>query len=206
MRDKTAEGASVIIQELARKGLHLLIAFVPLIALSSRLAAVVLLCAGALYYLFSELVRLKYHGDSSIPLVLTTVVRRLTVLSSRKYEGNTIVKSPLTLAAGAILSLLFFEGQVLEIAICALAFGDTAAALVGKTVPVAHIFGLPEKTVGGTTACFAASFFTIWIVTGTWGIALICGAAAAAFEFIPLKDYDNICVPLGTGFIALLLL
>jgi dolichol kinase len=199
-----SEGRTVLLHELVRKAVHLLIAFLPLIAEASMPAAFLLLCLGMAYYLYSEMIRVFYRGVSPVPLYLTAWVRRMTLFAARRQEPQTVMIAPLTLGTGALLSLLLFDHETMRIAVFALAFGDTAAALMGNVMPLKRCGFIPRKSIGGTLGCLAAVVISTYYVTRTWQTALICGAAAAIVELIPLKEYDNISLPLAVGVTALL--
>jgi dolichol kinase len=199
--------SSVLLHEIARKALHLLIAFLPfIVTATSRLAATVLLSVGALYYIYSETIRLFYRGASPIPLMLTDWVRRMTLFSSRRQESLTFMIAPLTLALGGLLTILIFDGDAMYIGIYALAFGDTAAALIGNIFPVKQFSIIPGKSLGGGLACFVTVLTAAFIVSGRWDVGLSCAGAAALTELIPMKEYDNIAVPLVAGYAAYLFL
>jgi dolichol kinase len=120
------------------------------------------------------------------------------------------VLGPVTLGLGAFLSLLLFPPLVASIAIYALAFGDGTASLAGKFfghIRPPFLFG---KSLEGSLVCFFAVFISAFLVTvhnGTinWHTALVAACAAAAAELIPLRDWDNIIVPLTVGLAVCLL-
>lgn len=199
-----SEGRTVLLHEMVRKAVHLLIAFLPLIAEASMISAILLLCLGMAYYLYSEMIRLFYRGISPIPLYLTAWVRRMTLFAARRQEPQTVMIAPLTLGVGALLSLLLFDHETMRIAVFALAFGDTAAALVGNVIPIRQCGLAARKSIGGTLGCLAAVSLSTYAVTGTWQVSIICGTVAAIVELIPLKEYDNISLPLAVGVTALL--
>jgi len=86
---------------------------------------------------------------------------------------------------------------------CALVLGDTAAALVGKTVGRVRILG---KTLEGSLACFAVSFLFAWGVVGLPAWVAACGALTATlFELLPIPLDDNFRIPLSAGYVMKLL-
>jgi len=110
--------------EIVRKALHLLIAFVPLLAGIDVRATMTLLAAGTLFYVFAE--RLRIEGQ---PVLL---ISDLTIIASRERDKGRFVLGPVTLGVGAMLSLLLYPSTAAAIAIYALAFGDGFASLAGK--------------------------------------------------------------------------
>lgn len=181
--------------ELLRKSLHVLIAFVPTMAqLFGAVATMSLLAAGTLFYAVAEALRL-----SGTQVVL---VSRITVLASRSRGGAGFELGPVTLGLGAMLSLFLYPAPAAAIAIYALAFGDGFASLGGKLFGLTPIPELGGKTLEGSTICYIAVFLAAFSVTRNPGVSVIVAAGAAAFEALPLKDLDNIVLPLGTGLIA----
>jgi dolichol kinase len=113
------------------------------------------------------------------------------------------VLGPVTLGAGAFLALLLFPPQAAAIAVYALAFGDGTASLAGK------FFGrvpfLFEKSLEGSLACFLGTLISAALVSREWRTALIIAAVTTAAELIPVRDWDNIIIPLAAGSAALFL-
>ncbi len=183
-----------ITNEIVRKSIHLLSAFVPTIASYSRTVALALLAAGAIVYSLSEYFRLS--GRS------TGFINSVTVFAARPSEASNFVLGPVTLALGCMLALLFYPSPASAIAIYALAFGDGFASLVGRLVGRTPIPGIRGKTVEGSLACFLASALAAWELTKNTGISISCAVVAAAIELVPLKDLDNVLLPLAVGFYA----
>jgi dolichol kinase len=180
--------------EIVRKALHLLIAFVPLLASVDLRATMMLLAGGTLFYVFAE--RLRIEGR---PVLL---ISDLTIIASREQDKGRFVLGPVTLGVGAMLSLLLYPSTAAAIAIYALAFGDGFASLAGKLFRSPSIPFTRNKTVAGTLACFIAVFLGTWKLTGRLTIAFSVAAAATLFELIPIRDFDNLILPVGTGFVA----
>ena len=108
-------------------------------------------------------------------------------------------KAPVTLALGAMVALAFYPMPAAAVAVYSLAFGDTAACLVGKSMGKTKI-PYTGKTLEGSMACFATVFALAFHATGcsvtkTAAVAL----AATLTELLPVKDYDNRLIPLVTG-------
>jgi dolichol kinase len=184
--------------EIIRKALHLLIALVPLLASFNLEATASLLAAGTLFYVFAEKMR-----TAGRPVF---IVSDLTVLASRESDRGRFVIGPVTLGLGAMLALLLYPSTAAAIAVYALAFGDGLASLAGKLFQTARIPGTRGKTIAGSLACFVAVLLSCLRLTGSPLKALLLALAATALEMIPVRDFDNLILPVGTGFLATLLL
>jgi phytol kinase len=101
-----------------------------------------------------------------------------------------------------MLSLLLYPSTAAAIAIYALAFGDGFASLAGKLFRSPTIPFTRNKTLAGTSACFLAVFLATWKLTGRLSVALIIAVGATTLELIPIRDFDNMILPVGTGFVA----
>ena len=184
--------------ELIRKALHLLIALVPLLASFNQQATVALLAGGTLFYVFAE--KLRIAGRPVF------IVSDLTVIASRERDRGRFVIGPVTLGVGAMLALLLYPATAATIAIYALAFGDGLASLAGKLFRTPLIPGTRGKTIAGSLACFLAVLLSCLRLTGSPLKALWLALAATALEMIPVRDFDNLILPVGTGLLATLLL
>ena len=180
--------------EIIRKALHLLIAFVPLLAGVDLRATMMLLAGGTLFYVFAE--RLRIEGRPVF------VISDLTIIASREQDRGRFVLGPVTLGVGAMLSLLLYPSTAAAIAIYALAFGDGFASLAGKLFRSPSIPFTRNKTLAGTAACFGAVLLSTWKLTGRLSIAFSIAVAATMLELIPIRDFDNLILPVGTGFVA----
>lgn len=180
--------------EIVRKALHLLIALVPLLAAADLRVTMMLLAGGTLFYVFAEQLRIEGR-----PVL---VISDLTVIASRERDRGHFVLGPVTLGVGAMLSLLLYPSTAAAIAIYALAFGDGFASLAGKLFRSPSIPFTRNKTLAGTTACFLAVLLGTWKLTGRLSIALSIAVTAAMLELIPIRDFDNLVLPVGTGLVA----
>lgn len=185
--------------EVIRKSIHMLIAFVPVIAqLIGRNHAAFLLLGGILLYSVAEALRLK--GKSVF------FISKITQLSSRKRDGERFVLAPVTLGIGAVLALSLYPEPAASVAIYALAFGDGLSSLFGKVFGSIHIPYTGGKTLEGSFTCFAAVLFSSFVVTQNFPSAVIIAVFATLLEAIPSKDFDNILLPFGTGLLASIIL
>ncbi len=111
-------------------------------------------------------------------------------------------------AIAILLTLITFPKPAALIAIYTLAIADPLSAIVG--IRFGKIRVVPEKSVEGSTAFFAAAFVcaasVLWAFAG--GEARVLGAAAlialcgAVFEMLPVRIDDNLTTPLVVGFTA----
>jgi dolichol kinase len=185
-------------REVLRKSLHCLIAFAAPLAEIGKTAVLALLSAGAVLYAVSEILRLK---GKQVPVFKTI---SLITMKAARARDTGFVWGPITLAVGAILSLLLFQKPILDIAIYSLALGDGLAGLVGQFGRLRPVF-LKGKSIEGSLTCLAAVFVSAFITSGNWHISLAAAVAATLTEAFPLKDYDNIAIPLVVGFLSLLI-
>ena len=180
--------------ELARKGVHMLIALAPSLAVINRSHAALLLMAGTLCYICAEGLRFLGFSPPLISFFTETVLR--------KREQGRFVMAPITLGLGALLALLLFPLPVASAAIYALAFGDSASCLVGKFLGRLRPGFLAGKSVEGSLACFAASTLPAFAVFRDWKTALAVGLASVFVDAFPLGDYDNLLLPMAAGLAA----
>ena len=195
---KNRTATDTLKSELVRKALHLLIALVPLLASVSLEATVALLAGGTLFYVFAE--RMRIAGRTVF------LVSDLTVIASRDSDRGHFVIGPVTLGVGAMLALLLYPSTAAAIAVYALAFGDGLASLAGKLVRTPRIPGTRGKTLAGSLACFLAVLASCLHLTGSPLKALLIALSATVLEMIPIRDFDNLILPVGTGFVAAKLL
>jgi dolichol kinase len=184
--------------ELIRKSLHLLISLVPLLAATNKELTMLLLAAGTLFYAFAEQLRL-----TGSPVF---IISSLTVSASRYRDRGRFVLGPVTLGIGAMLALLLYPAPAAAIAIYALAFGDSAASLMGKLIGGLRIPFTSGKTAAGSLSCFLAVLWITFRVTGSAEISFIIAITATLLEVLPSGDLDNLLLPVGTGMVATYLL
>ncbi|MCL2252731.1 MAG: phosphatidate cytidylyltransferase [Treponema sp.] len=177
--------------EIVRKSIHFLIALVPSIAALNKTAAVFLLMIGTLGYTLMEYLRLSG--------VKVPVISALTNMASRPRDMGRFVMGPVTLGFGAMLALLLYPSSAAAIAIYALAFGDGIASLAGKFIGKLRPAFLRGKSIEGSIACFTVVFASAYAVSGSLHIALTAAFTAMIAEALPLKDYDNIVIPVVVG-------
>jgi dolichol kinase len=184
-------------REMVRKVLHFLIALSPLMAAMNRPLTMLLLMTGTLMYACMECFRM---AGIRVPLI-----SQLTSIASRERDEGHFVLGPVTLGLGALMALLLYPAPAAAIAIYALAFGDGFASLIGRLFGVTRPAFLLGKSVEGSMACFCAVFFAVLHVSPDYRTALFAAIVATLVEALPLKDYDNIALPLTVGFVVRLL-
>ncbi len=200
MRNKIrvlVSAGQTIRKEIFRKSIHITIALVPTLASINFLLTVVALTTGILFYIANETARV--NGKA------TGIISRMTVMASRSTEHG-FVWGPVTLGLGALAALLYYPEPAAVVAIYALAFGDGIASLVGKLMGKSRILLFGRKTLAGSLSCFVAVLLSSWFVLDDWFLALMAAVTATLLELIPIRDLDNLIIPLGTGMIVTLLL
>lgn len=181
-------------KELFRKSIHMCTAFVPLLLHYLYLPTLCLLFAAGIFYVIAETLRRK---GQYIPLVSD-----ITAAAARKRDENKFVLGPVTLVAGILGAALFWTESAAAVGIFALAFGDGLASLAGKTfgrIKIPFTFG---KTAAGSLTCFAAIFCATFCVCQNCAISLIIALLGMAIEVLPLKDLDNLIIPILLGGVA----
>ncbi|MCL2484927.1 MAG: hypothetical protein FWF00_04875 [Endomicrobia bacterium] len=105
--------------------------------------------------------------------------------------------------SGALITIILFPNKYMVMAsFLYLAFGDAAAALVGKT------FGkhksIAGKSIEGSIACFAVCF-VVGLFLFNWKFALIGALFATIIEAMPWKVNDNFWMQIiNAGFLTAL--
>ena len=178
--------------ELARKGIHLLIGVSPTLAARDRVFTVGLLALGTALYIVLENLRLS---GKNIPLF-----SKISAAASRKRDKGRFILGPVTLGLGAATALVLYTPPAAALGIYALAFGDGAAALAGMMFGRVRPAVLRGKSLEGSLACFAVVLLAAKSLPLSGACAVACAATLA--EALPLKDFDNLAIPLATGLVA----
>ncbi len=185
-------------KEIVRKSIHLASAFVPFLLEHFRLIVLWGLAGVLVVYCIAEFLRIK--GKHIIFLSL------LTEAASRKRDENKFVLGPVTLALGVLTSAILFDEITASIAIYALAFGDGLASLAGMLFGKNKIPFGKGKTFEGSITCYCAIFVSTFCVTKNALFSLLVAFVGAVIEALPIKDFDNVIIPIGIGFFVQLLL
>lgn len=186
-----------LLVEVFRKTIHLSSALTVVFAERWYVLTVAGIVGISVVYCISEFLRM--HGYELY------IIAYITRYASRARDKGRFVLGPLTLAGGVLAALLLFPIHTAKIAIFALAFGDGLASLIGKRFGKIRLAFFKDKTVAGSVTCFAAVFLSAFAVSGSFWKSLLLGIAGAGIEMLPLKDYDNLLIPILIGYIALFL-
>jgi len=109
---------------------------------------------------------------------------------------------------------LIWQPTFARIGIYALAFGDGLASLAGKLFGRVQIPFTEGKTVAGSLTCFTAIFISCYLAcffmlqgqADITRVSLIVAGAGMLIEILPLKDFDNLFIPVLLGGLAQYLL
>ena len=184
--------------EIVRKAIHMAISLVPLLAAVDKGAAFAILAGGIVVYTYSEM--LRSEGRS------VALIAGIKELALRDRDRDRFAMGPVTLAMGAMAALFFYPEPAAAIAIYALAFGDGFASLAGKFAGKRRIPYTGGKTYVGSLACFTAVFFTTYRITGSFKNSVLIASIATLTELLPLGDFDNLIIPIVTGYTATILM
>ena len=189
---------NAIFKELFRKSIHICSSFVPFFLGLAYWPVIALLVLAVIAYTVSEILRSK---GIEIPLI-----SKITEIAARKRDENHFVLGPVTLVCGILLASLLLPLDCARVGIFALAFGDGLASLGGKTFGKVRVPFTNGKTAAGSLTCFSAIFVCSFVVTNNTALALILAAAGTLIEGLPLKDYDNLFLPVLLAFMTASLL
>ncbi len=192
------ERVEIILKEAFRKSIHISSAFVPLFAKYFFYETIIFLSLVTLLYTIFEFLRI--HGKKIF--LFSTVTR----LASRKRDKGKFVLGPVTLAIGVISTLLIFPLKTASIGIFALAFGDGLSSLAGKCFGKKSLKLIPDKTIVGSLTCFVAVLLSTFFVTLNISQSLLIALIATFVEALPLKDFDNVLIPLVVAGVSFLLI
>ena len=185
-------------KEFFRKTIHVCTAFVPLLLHFSKWPTIILIAVAGILYSISESFRIR---GREIP-----IISDITAAAARKRDENRFVLGPVTLVIGIVLAASFWGEKPAAIGILALAFGDGLASLSGKTFGKVKIPLTQGKTAAGSLTCFFAIFCASWFVSHDSFASLFIACVGAMVEVLPLKDFDNLLIPVMLGGIAQFLL
>ena len=196
---KLSQNARVedLIKETFRKTIHLCAALVPLFARYFFYPTIIALSAITFFYVIFEILRLKGYQ--------IFMISNITGFAARERDKGKFVLGPVTLSIGVISTLLIFPFREASIGIMALALGDGLASLVGKFWGRQHLNISKDKTIAGSIACFTAVFIYNNSIIRSFIKIFFISAIAAGTEALPLKDFDNILIPLVCAGAALIL-
>ncbi len=181
-------------KEFVRKGIHMTIAFIPTLASFNQSITIVLLILGASFYLLSEYFRANNRE------IIGFVTSISEIASRDRDKGLTL--GPVTLAVGALLVLTSFSPVAAACGIYALAFGDGLSSVTGKLWGKTKIPFTNGKSFVGFFTCFTMILSTTFGVTGSLSKALFAAIGGSLIELVPLKDVDNLLIPVVVALIV----
>ena len=123
-------------------------------------------------------------------------------MAARERDRGKFVLGPLTLVLGIVFCAVLCPPKAATVGILALAFGDGLASLAGKFLGNLHIPHTGGKTCAGSLMCFVAIFVSSFCVLQRTDAALAIAFCGMFIEVLPLKDFDNILIPLLLGKLA----
>lgn len=181
--------------ELARKGIHLASAAVP-VAYAAGAPRAAVLCALAAAGLVAAAVEVaRARSPRARDLFDRLVGRLLRAHERHRWSGAT------WMCAAYFLAALVFPRPEAVAAMLAVALGDAAAAVVGRLAGRLRPRAPGEKTWAGSAACVAATVLGALVVARLAPpAALACGLAAALAErprWVAVDD--NVRVALAAG-------
>lgn len=196
---KLSQNARVedLIKETFRKAIHLCTALVPLFARYFFYPTVLALSVITCLYIVFEILRLKGYT--------IFMISSITGFAARERDKGKFVLGPVTLSVGVIITLLIFPFRDASIGIMALALGDGLASLIGKLWGRQHLNISKDKTMAGSIACFTAVFVSTLAISRSFVKSFCIAVIAAVTEALPLKDFDNVLIPLVCAGAALTL-
>ena len=190
--------------EMKRKAIHLSTFLIPLIYLDHRVTRKEMtlgLALAMLLLVILEVVRLRAR-------VFRIFFHHLLGDQLRRRERRDMLGGTY-LVLGFLLSVLAFP-PVVAVAACEfLVLGDTAAALVGKSIGRIRAF---DKTLEGSLACFLVCAAVGWALSAMHPaqlplpVALAGAFVATIFEILPVPVDDNLKIPLSAGLVMHFLL
>ncbi len=183
-----------IAKEIVRKSIHLCSALIPYFLGRSFFFTAVLLVAALIFYVVSEILRLR---GFEVPFIA-----RITEAAARKRDENKFVLGPVTLVAGILLAAFLLQPTPCKIGVYALAFGDGLASFAGKLFGRLRIPLMRGKTAAGSLTCFFAVFIASFAVCRQAVPSFILAALATFIEVLPLTDFDNLIIPTAIGWTA----
>ena len=192
----TVAGAPLALRwELTRKALHMAWAVVPIgYALGVRrdivIAGLGLACTIAVIIEIARGRSARFHA----------LFQRGTGLLLREHEHRRW-SGATWLLLSFLLSVLIFEQATAIAAMWAVAVGDAAAAIVGRTIGRHHI-GRSAKSIEGSIACAAITSIGAFTIASLGPLpSLVAGVAAALGEWPagPLDDNMRIGLAVGGG-------
>ncbi len=177
--------------EAIRELIHACGFLVPLVAtwIGTHLT-ILLLSATTVVYAGSELARVERR---KIPLISSITLKAATV-----SEQHELTVTPIFLALGIALSLVFFQSPVAYASIAVISLGDSAASIFGRFFGKTSIPFNKGKNLEGSVSGFAFALVGASCFLSIPS-AIIGATIGMIVETLPLPVNDNLSVPLITG-------
>lgn len=181
-------------KEFFRKIIHLFTCLIPMLLYIARIPTLLTLSIILVLYCIAEFLRMK---GKHVPFFSI-----ITEVAARKRDENRFVLGPVTLAVGILVTALFFDPIPVAIGIYGLAFGDGLASLAGKMFGQRVIPHTAGKTIVGSLTCFGAIFISTILVSENMTASLWIALVGMIIELFPLKDFDNLIIPITLASLA----
>lgn len=186
--------------ELARKGLHLLTAVLPVgyrLGVPRGVLELILLAAAAIAVVTESVRRTRPARAAAFDRMFGSL--------TRGHEKRSITGAT-WLALSCLAAVVFLTRNAAIAALWCATVGDPAATIAGRLWAAARAKHKPEtggKSLVGSLACATASFAGVWLLAGYAPVlAAPVAAAAAAAEAIPIGLDDNVRVAGVAGIVA----
>jgi len=197
-----SERASTALRhELARKAIHLSSAVLPLAYALGTPRGALLLALGALGAMAFVIEAARQRSTRVRALFVRVVGPLLREHEHARFAGAT------WLIAAYALAVLLFPRAIAVAAMCAAAFGDAAAAIVGRTASVAYAqrTGIVRagKTFAGSAACATittiAAFGVAHLALASAVVAGVLASVAERWALVHVDDNVRVALAAGCG-------
>ncbi len=174
--------------EFFRKLLHLPALLFLLIGYYSPKISIGVLISLICFYLLEY--KLRSHSQIKTPYLSNLILR-----FSRSSEFDY---GPLFLALSLVLLQLFFPFISAVCGVLMIVIADSFAACFGVLLGRRKIFYSSHKSYMGSFAFFSSAFLSLFFLIGLYP-ALFLALLGCFLESLPLKQLDNLIVPLGVS-------
>ncbi|MDH7607530.1 MAG: HAD-IB family phosphatase [Candidatus Bathyarchaeota archaeon] len=195
--EKPRKEASLSKSTVFREAIHACGFTVPFLSsLVGNYAVALLIIAVTFLYVASEAAMME---GKRVPIISWIVHNAAT-----KAEIHEFATAPVFFALGILFTLLLFPISASNAAIATFALGDSAAAIVGKTIGRKRLSFNKGKTLEGLAAGLFAGFLAALVYVNPLK-ALAAAATATIVESLPLPISDNLTIPLTTALVLTLI-
>lgn len=191
------KGVSLSKGTIFREAIHVCGFTVPFLSsLFGKYAVALLIVAVTFLYVVSEVAMME---GKRVPII-SWIVRH----AATKAELYEFATAPVFFALGILFTLLLFPISASNAAIATFALGDSAAAIVGKTIGRKRLSFNRGKSFEGLAAGLFAGFLAALVYVNPLK-ALAAAATATIVESLPLPINDNLTIPLTTALVLTLI-